>query len=102
MTIENGRKQIVRGRRKDRSDWAVLLVDHHKGYLSWADFERNQRLIADNANGKGMMVQMDLLALHRVCSRLVGQRHDQSNPRLPNRARHHCAAGRSTLAQSAT
>jgi len=57
MTIENGRKRIVRGRRKDRSDWAVLLVDHHKGYLSWADFERNQRLIADNANGKGMMVR---------------------------------------------
>jgi DNA invertase Pin-like site-specific DNA recombinase len=34
-----------------------LLVDHHEGYLSWADFERNQRLIADNANGKGMMVR---------------------------------------------
>ena len=57
MTIENGRKRIVRGRRKDRSEWAILLVDHHKGYLSWADFERNQRLIADNANGKGMMVR---------------------------------------------
>ncbi|NGO56152.1 recombinase family protein [Allomesorhizobium camelthorni] len=55
--IENGRKRIVRGRRKDRSDWAVLLVDHHEGYLSWAEFERNQRLIADNANGKGMMVR---------------------------------------------
>ncbi|MGX5851856.1 helix-turn-helix domain-containing protein, partial [Mesorhizobium sp. PL10] len=39
------------------SDWAVLLVDHHEGFLSWADFERNQRLIADNANGKGMMVR---------------------------------------------
>src|SRR5690348_3956649 len=57
MIIENGRKRIVRGRRKDRSDWAVLLVDHHEGYLSWADFERNQQLIADNANGKGMMVR---------------------------------------------
>jgi DNA invertase Pin-like site-specific DNA recombinase len=57
MTIENGRKRIVRGRRKHRSDWAVLLVDHHEGYLSWADYERNQRLIADNANGKGMMVR---------------------------------------------
>jgi hypothetical protein len=40
-----------------RSDWAVLLVGHHEGYLSWADYERNQRLIADNANGKGMMVR---------------------------------------------
>ncbi len=56
-TIENGRKRILRGYRKDRSDWAVLLVDHHEGYLSWADYERNQRLIADNANGKGMMVR---------------------------------------------
>ncbi|MER9451617.1 recombinase family protein [Mesorhizobium sp. M0254] len=55
--IENGRKRIVRGRRKARSDWAVLLVDHHEGYLPWADFERNQRLITDNANGKGMMVR---------------------------------------------
>jgi DNA invertase Pin-like site-specific DNA recombinase len=57
MTIENGRKRILRGRRKHRSDWAVLLVDHHEGYLSWADYERNQRLIADNSNGKGMMVR---------------------------------------------
>jgi DNA invertase Pin-like site-specific DNA recombinase len=57
ITIENGRKRILRGYRKDRSDWAVLLVDHHEGYLSWPDYERNQRLIADNANGKGMMVR---------------------------------------------
>jgi len=57
VMIENGRKRILRGYRKDRSDWAVLLVDHHEGYLSWADYERNQRLIADNANGKGMMVR---------------------------------------------
>ena len=34
-----------------------MLVDHHEGYLSWPDYERNQWLIADNANGKGMMVR---------------------------------------------
>ncbi len=51
------RKRILRGHRKPRSDWAVLLVDHHEGYLPWAEYERNQRLIADNANGKGMMVR---------------------------------------------
>jgi hypothetical protein len=56
-TIENGRKRILRGHRKNRSDWTVLLVDHHEGYLSWTDYDRNQRLIADNANGKGMMVR---------------------------------------------
>ena len=57
VMIENGRKRILRGYRKNRSDWAVLLVGHHEGYLSWPDYERNQRLIADNANGKGMMVR---------------------------------------------
>jgi DNA invertase Pin-like site-specific DNA recombinase len=54
ITIQNGRKRIVRGFRKERSDWDVLIVDHHAGYISWAEFERNQRLIADNATGMGM------------------------------------------------
>lgn len=34
-----------------------MLVDHHDGYLSWTEFERNQRLIADNANSKGLMTR---------------------------------------------
>ncbi len=38
-------------------DWEVLITDHHDGYLSWAEFERNQRLIADNATSKGMMAR---------------------------------------------
>ncbi len=57
VTIEDGRKHVVRGCKRDRSQWDVLLVDHHDGYLSWAEFERNQRLIADNANSKGLMVR---------------------------------------------
>ena len=32
-TIKDGRKCVLRGHRKNRSDWAVLLVDHHQGYL---------------------------------------------------------------------
>ena len=32
-----------------------MILDHHEGYISWAEFERNQRLIADNANGKSFM-----------------------------------------------
>ena len=55
ITIEAGRKRIVRGFRRDRSSWEVLIRDHHEGYISWAEFERNLRLIADNANGKSFM-----------------------------------------------
>src|SRR6201997_1109169 len=55
VTLEAGRKRIVRGLRKDRGAWEVLIPDHHEGYIGWAEFERNQRLIADNTNGKSFM-----------------------------------------------
>ena len=32
-----------------------MIKDHHDGYISWQEFERNQRLIADNANGKSYL-----------------------------------------------
>ncbi len=57
VTIEAGRKRIVRGHKRERAQWDVLLTDHHEGYLCWAEFERNQRLIADNANSKGLMAR---------------------------------------------
>ena len=60
VTIEAGRKRIARGFKRERTEWEVLLTDHHEGYLSWAEFERNQRLIADNANSKGLMVRRSI------------------------------------------
>lgn len=56
-TLEGGRKRVVRGFRKARDDWEVLIQDHHEGYLSWTEYERNQRLIADNANGTSFMAR---------------------------------------------
>lgn len=56
VTIEGGRKRIMRDSlRRDWKDWEVLIHDHHEKYISWAEFERNQHLIADNANGKSYM-----------------------------------------------
>ncbi|OYV38005.1 MAG: serine recombinase [Rhodospirillales bacterium 20-64-7] len=57
ISIADRRKRVVRGFRRDRCDWEVLITDHHEGYLSWAEFERNQQLIADNANSKGLMAR---------------------------------------------
>jgi hypothetical protein len=34
-------------------EWDVLIKDHHEAYISWDEFERNQRVIANNATGKG-------------------------------------------------
>jgi len=51
--LEDGRTRVVRGIRRERDDREVLIRDHHQGYISWADYERNQQLIADNATCHG-------------------------------------------------
>jgi excisionase family DNA binding protein len=56
VTIRDGRKRITRDSlRSNWRDWEVLIHDHHESYISWTDFERNQHLIADNANGKSYL-----------------------------------------------
>src|SRR5919106_851686 len=34
-----------------RSDWQVLIPDAHEGYISWAEYERNQVTLERNASG---------------------------------------------------
>ena len=45
----NGRLR-KRIRRLPRSQWAVLLQDHHKGFIDWATYTMNQRRIASNTH----------------------------------------------------
>jgi hypothetical protein len=55
VKIENGRKRIIRSLHRSWNDWEVLIKDHHEGYITWVEFERNQRLVSDNANRKSNM-----------------------------------------------
>jgi len=55
VKIQNGRKRTVRNRVRHWKDWDVLIKDHHEGYIPWEEFERNQRLLADNANRRSNM-----------------------------------------------
>src|SRR4030095_7805321 len=55
-SVEDGRKRVRRGVRRPLAEWDVLLKDQHAGYITWDEFERNQRLIADNATGKGSAI----------------------------------------------
>jgi excisionase family DNA binding protein len=57
VSVQEGRKRVVRGYRRAQSEWEVLLPEHHEGYISWEEYARNQRLIADNANSKGLMAR---------------------------------------------
>ncbi|MGY2812017.1 excisionase family DNA binding protein [Bradyrhizobium sp. USDA 4506] len=56
VRIEAGRKLVTRNVRRTQKDWEVLIRDHHDGYISWQDYENNQRTINGNANMKGAMV----------------------------------------------
>ena len=57
VRIEAGRKRVVRGHRREREDWQVLIVEHHEGYIDWDTYEHNQRVIADNTNMHGRLVR---------------------------------------------
>ena len=48
--LVDGRAQKTEGHRKPMPDWSVLLRDHHVGYISWEEFEENQKMLAENAH----------------------------------------------------
>ena len=99
VTIEAGRKRIVRGFRKDRGAWEVLIPDHHEGYIGWAEFERNQRLIADNTNGKSFMSRGSirrgeaLLAGLLRCGHCGRKLHVAYSGENGSSGRYHCRGG---------
>jgi len=50
--IQDGRAHRSYGHGRPFDDWEVLIKDHHKGYIDWEEFERNQKQLAANAYGK--------------------------------------------------
>ena len=48
--LVDGRARKTEGHRKPMNDWNVLLRDHHVGYISWEEFEENQKMLAENAH----------------------------------------------------
>ena len=48
-----GRVTRTHGHDKPMRAWTALIRDHHPGYISWEQFERNQRRLEENAHMKG-------------------------------------------------
>ena len=46
--IVDGRARKSKGHAKPRSEWSVLIRDHHPGYVDWDQYERIQALHAAN------------------------------------------------------
>jgi excisionase family DNA binding protein len=52
VAVVDGRARKTYGHGKRLETWEVLIKDHHEGYIDWAEFERNQALLAANAYGR--------------------------------------------------
>lgn len=94
--IDGGRKRIVRSRRRPREEWQILIVQHHEGYIDWATYEHNQRVIADNTNMRGSMARGSarrgeaLLAGLLRCGHCARKLHIAYSGNDGNTARYHC------------
>ncbi len=51
-TLVEGRLRKSYGHGKPLETWDVVIKDHHEAYIGWAEFERNQKLLAINAYGR--------------------------------------------------
>ena len=51
--IVEGRAWRTSGHHKPMEQWTALIRDHHPGYIPWEQFERNQRLLTENAHMTG-------------------------------------------------
>jgi excisionase family DNA binding protein len=57
VRLEDGQKRVRRQKQCRREDWAVLILDHHEGYIDWDAYQSNQTMIAHNDNARGAAVR---------------------------------------------
>ena len=76
-----------------------MILDHHEAYIGWAEFERNQRLISDNANGQSFMSRGSvrrgeaLLAGLLRCGHCGRKLHVAYSGENGSSGRYHCRGG---------
>lgn len=52
IELVDGRARKSYGHDKSPEAWDVLIHDHHAAYIDWAEYERNQTVLAANAYGR--------------------------------------------------
>lgn len=53
--LEHGRRRVVTKDCSDPGEWEIIIQDHHPGYISWEEYERNVKMLRQNVNMKGCM-----------------------------------------------
>jgi DNA invertase Pin-like site-specific DNA recombinase len=94
-TLVDGRIAKTYGHARPMSDWTVLLRDHHAGYITWQEFERNQERLRRNAHrkpagapkaGRGGRALLTGLLRCRRCGRMLNVLYTGSGTRHPRYA----------------
>jgi len=94
--VVGGRARKTIGHSKPVETWTVLIRDHHVGYISWEQYERNQALLADNAHmksrmepkaGRGGKSLLAGLLRCRRCGRMIHVAYSGARGEVP---RYHC------------
>ncbi len=94
--IVGGRARKTIGHSKPVENWTVLIRDHHPGYITWEQYERNQALLADNAHmksrmepkaGRGGRSLLSGLLRCRRCGRMLHVAYSGTRSEVP---RYHC------------
>jgi len=94
--VVEGRARKTIGHAKPVEHWTVLIRDHHPGYITWEQHERNQALLADNAHmksrmepkaGRGGRSLLAGLLRCRRCGRMLHVAYSGSRGEVP---RYHC------------
>ena len=94
--VINGRARKSEGHFRSRETWMVLIQNHHPGYISWEQFERNQAMLSDNAHmksrmepkaGRGGRSLLAGLLRCRRCGRMLHVAYSGTHGEVP---RYHC------------
>lgn len=94
--VVDGRARKSEGHFKSRDTWMVLIRDHHSGYISWEQFERNQAMLSNNAHmksrmepkaGRGGRSLLAGLLRCRRCGRMLHVAYSGTHGEVP---RYHC------------
>ena len=78
--VVDGRGRKSSGHHKPRAEWMVFIRDHHPGYLSWDEYERNRAMTIANTHrqsgvepqaGRGGRALLSGLLRCRRCGRML-------------------------------
>lgn len=94
-TLVEGRLQKTYGHERPMNAWTVLLHDHHAGYVTWEQFEKNQTRLQQNAfrkaagdakSGRGGRALLTSLLRCRRCGRMLQVTYSGAGSGLPRYA----------------